>query len=439
MVRVLAKDGTKLQPTNRHGKVRRLLDNNKAEVVDNDPFTIRLLYEPDSRKTQKVKVYFDPGGKYQGFAIIANGKVIKKGTIELRDGIPELIAQRRRYRRARRHRNKRYRQPRFDNRKREDGWLPPSVQSKYDHIKRWIDKLTRHLPDFELTVEIANFDIQKLKNPEIEGEDYQQGDMYGYENLKQYLIFRENNKCQLCGEEKGNDTWNTHHLVKDSKGSSDKPSNMALLHSECHDKLHNEELEGELKQNARRLNEQKQKVNQFRYTTFMNIIKNRLCSHLKDEYGDKVDFTYGYITNVNRRKLELDKNHYNDAIAMHNKPVENNIKPIYIKQVRKKKRSLHEAVPRAGRGDKVNRDQTRREKNTKAVIKNGKKWALWDKVYIPKLGTTGFISGFTGKWVYVQDINGSYLKLPDKSYKQMNPNEIKLVNRNNNWVRKQVS
>ena len=438
MVRVLAKDGTKLQPTNRHGKVRRLLDNNKAEVVDNDPFTIRLLYET-TQHTQEVKVYFDTGGKYQGFALITNGKVIKKGTIELRDGIPELIAQRRRYRRSRRHRNKRYRQPRFDNRKREAGWLPPSVQSKYDHIIRWLDKLTKYLPDFELTVEVANFDIQKLKNPNVEGEDYQQGDMYGYENLKQYLIFREDGKCQLCGKEKGSDTWNTHHLIKDSDGGPDKPSNMALLHSKCHDKLHNKELEGKLKENAQRLTEQSNQVKSFRYTTFLNIIKNKLYSDLKDQYGAKVNFTYGYITNVNRRKLELEKTHYNDCIAMHNKQVQDNVKPIYIKQVRKKKRSLHEAVPRAGRGDKVNQDQTRRKKNTKAVVKNRKKWALWDKIYISKLGTTGFISGFTGKWIYVQDIDGNYLKLPDKSYKQMNPDGVDLVTRNNNWIRKQVS
>ena len=213
LVRVVAKDGKTLQPTNRHGKVRRLLDNNMAEVICKDPFTIRLLYEVDFRKTQQVKIYFDTGGKYQGFAIIVNGKVIHKGTIELRDGVSDLLRQRRQYRRGRRYRNKRYRPPRFNNRKRKKGWLPPSVISKYKHILNWINKLTKYLPDYELTVEIANFDIHKIKNPEIEGEEYQKGDKYGYENVKQYLIFREDARCQLCSKFKGDDTWNVHHIV----------------------------------------------------------------------------------------------------------------------------------------------------------------------------------------------------------------------------------
>ena len=165
----------------------------------------------------------------------------------------------------------------------------------------------------------------------------------------------------------------------------------------------------------------------------------KYSNYLKDKYNNKVNFTYGYITNINRRNLGLAKTHYNDCIAMHNKEVEDEINPIYIKQVRKKKRSLHEAIPRKGRGDKVNTKQIRRPKNTKEVYKDGKKWSLWDKVYISKLGTTGFISGFTNDWVYVQDIKGNYLKLPNKSYKQINPKNIKLLNRNNNWIRKELT
>jgi len=164
-----------------------------------------------------------------------------------------------------------------------------------------------------------------------------------------------------------------------------------------------------------------------------------LYNELKNKYSNKVNFTYGYITNINRRKLELEKTHYNDCLAMHKKEVEDNINSIYIKQVRKKKRSLHEAIPRAGRSDKVNTTQKRSSKNTKEVIKNDKKWSLWDKVYISELGTTGFVSGFTGKWVYVQDINNNYLKLPNKSYKQMNRDNVRLVTRNNNWIRKEIA
>lgn len=44
MVYVLDKDGQPLMPTDRHGKVRRLLETNKAKVVKRCPFTIQLLY-----------------------------------------------------------------------------------------------------------------------------------------------------------------------------------------------------------------------------------------------------------------------------------------------------------------------------------------------------------------------------------------------------------
>jgi hypothetical protein len=64
---------------------------------------------------------------------------------------------------------------------------------------------------------------------------------------------------------------------------------------------------------------------------------------------------------------------------------------------------------------------------------------LWDKVYISKIGKTGFISGFTGKWVYIQDIDGKYLQLTTKTYKQINPDNLKLKCRNNNWVKKQLA
>ncbi len=48
MVYVIAKDGTPLMPTERHGKVKWLLRKKKAKVESACPFTIRLLYEPET-------------------------------------------------------------------------------------------------------------------------------------------------------------------------------------------------------------------------------------------------------------------------------------------------------------------------------------------------------------------------------------------------------
>lgn len=53
-VYVISKGGQPLMPTTRFGKVRRLLRDKKAKVVNRYPFTIKLLYEPESLIVQEV-------------------------------------------------------------------------------------------------------------------------------------------------------------------------------------------------------------------------------------------------------------------------------------------------------------------------------------------------------------------------------------------------
>ena len=144
MVKVVDYNGKLLMPTNRHGKVRRLLKEKKAKVICKTPFTIQLLYQT-TEETQDITVGIDLGYKYTGFALIANGKVIQKGTIELRQNVPNLLITRSALRRDRRSRL-RYRPARFDNRAKPKGWLPPSTQNKYNHILSWIDKICAYLP-----------------------------------------------------------------------------------------------------------------------------------------------------------------------------------------------------------------------------------------------------------------------------------------------------
>ena len=45
MVKILDKNGQPLEDTTRNGKVRRLLKDKKARVVNGNPFTIQLLYD----------------------------------------------------------------------------------------------------------------------------------------------------------------------------------------------------------------------------------------------------------------------------------------------------------------------------------------------------------------------------------------------------------
>ncbi|WP_129729066.1 hypothetical protein [Ectobacillus funiculus] len=155
----------------------------------------------------------------------------------------------------------------------------------------------------------------------------------------------------------------------------------------------------------------------------MNIFRRRVF----DTYPD-AHMTYGSMTTPRRKELQLEKTHYNDAIATTGitNIKENTAHVLYIKQFRKKIRSLHEATARKGRKEK-NTQSKRNEKNTKSVSS----WHLNDKVRV--FGQVGWISGFSGQTCYVKNIQGDYVTVPDKTYKQVSFNHLELICHNNNW------
>lgn len=410
-------------PTKRYGKVRRMLKEGRAVVVSKKPFTIKLLFDT-TEFIQHVAIGVDPGDTTGYAAVLDNGKVVEKGEIRLRTDVKSLLDTRRTLRKSRRNRKTRYRKERFSNRKKQDGWLPPSIRQKAEHLIDKINEIISYYPDYTLKVEINKFDMQKLVNPEISGTDYQKGSLYGYENAKQFLLARERGICQLCGKGyKENDGWHIHHIIPRADGGTNKVDNLALMHKNCHIKGHKTGSIKKLK-----------KPNQFIAAAMYNAVRYKLMDEFKAIYGDKVIFTYGYKTSVDRKSLNLKKEHYNDAIAITGVSQVNDDENILtiIKQVRKKKRSLHEATARKGR-KKPNVNSKRNNKNTKEITVKGRKFALWDKVRIGN--KTGYISGFTGKSCYIQDIDGNYMDIDGKTYKQISASKIKrIVMRNNNWI-----
>jgi hypothetical protein len=130
------------------------------------------------------------------------------------------------YRRGRRNKLW-YRKPRWANRKKKEGWLPPSTQRRYDTHLKIINQLKAILPVSSVTLEIASFDIQKIENPEIQGTGYQDGDMKGYQNMRSYLMARENGKCQVCGKifDKGN-TSHIHHIIERANRGTNRAKNL---------------------------------------------------------------------------------------------------------------------------------------------------------------------------------------------------------------------
>ena len=179
---VQAQDGTPLMPTTRAGRVRRLLRDGKAVVVGHTPFTIRLTYD-STRFIQPVTLGVDAGSVHLGLSATTDSRELFAAEIELRTDIVENLSTRREARRTRRSkRSVRYRAPRFDNRRRSDGWLAPSVRQKvHSHVKAMRD-ICGILPLASITVEVAQFDMQRIKNPGIAGEDYQHGEQDGFWN-----------------------------------------------------------------------------------------------------------------------------------------------------------------------------------------------------------------------------------------------------------------
>ena len=141
------------------------------------------------------------------------------------------------------------------------------------------------------------------------------------------------------------------------------------------------------------------------------------------------EITYGSETSSSRKELRLKKTHYNDAIAITGvESIKENPNDVFfVKQFRKKKRSLHEATPRKGR-KAPNVTQKRNSKNTKKL----RGWYINDKVAC--FGKRGWISGFTGtSSVYIVDGNGQYIQIPNKNYKQVTLSNITKICHNNTW------
>ena len=301
---VQAQDGTPLMPTQKPGKVRRLLRDGKAVIASHTPFAIRLTYDT-THYTQPVSLGVDAGSKHIGLAATTQSKELYAAEVELRSDIVDNLSTRREARRSRRgKRSIRYRAPRFLNRRasKKTGWFAPSVQQKiHSHVKA-VQDTCRFLPVTSVTIEVAQFDTQLLKNPDIAGEQYQQGPRLGFWNTREYVLFRDNHQCQHCHGRSGDKVLNVHHL-ESRKTGGDSPDNLITLCETCHKAYHAGKVELKLKRNFQSLHD----------AAAMNIMRWRVYNELKQSLDIPVRLTYGYITKYIRIHAGLEKAHAVDA------------------------------------------------------------------------------------------------------------------------------
>ena len=303
-VYVLDMNGQPLMPTSRFGKVRRMLRDKKAKVVKSCPFTIKLLYEPETKIVQDVVLGVDTGSKHVGVACVGNSKVLYQSQVELRDDIKRKMDTRRMYRRTRRNRKTRYRKPRFLNRGnsiKKDRYCPTIVSKYYGH-EREIEFCKKILPIKDIVLETGKFDTQLMEKPWLQEHKwaYQKGVNYSYANAREHALVRDKYTCQCCG--KKNCRVEVHHIIFRRNGGSDALENLVTLCEDCHKAIHLGEIDLKLK-GKRRSN--------LRHATQMSIIRNMLLK----KYPDAIE-TFGYMTKANRENLGLEKDHYIDACVI---------------------------------------------------------------------------------------------------------------------------
>ena len=334
MVYVLSKTGQPLMPTENHAKVRVLLKQQKAKVVHRCPFTIQLLYD-STDYTQPVSLGIDAGSRHIGVSATTETKVLYEADVTLRNDIVDLLSTRREARHTRRSRKTRYRKPRFNNRTRKDGWLAPSVRQKVDTHLTTVRKVTEILPVSSITVETASFDIQKIKNPDIAGTGYQQGEQLDFWNVREYVLFRDGHKCQCCKGKSKDPVLNVHH-IESRKTGGNAPNNLITLCETCHKGYHNGTVS--LPKNIRR-------GMKFNDAAFMGIMRWAFFNRVKETYeplGIMVNMTYGYITKNTRIEHNLPKDHFIDARCISGHPDATSDGTVfYQKKVRCHNRQIH--------------------------------------------------------------------------------------------------
>lgn len=343
LVYVLNQNGNPLMPC-KPSKARKLLKQGKVKVVKREPFTIQMLYGSSGYK-QEITLGVDAGSKTIGLSATTTKKELLSAEVQLRNDIVDLLSARRQNRRARRNRL-RYREPRFLNRvkSKNRGWLAPSIENKIQTHLTVVDNVHKILPISKIIVEVASFDIQKIKNPSISGVSYQQGEQLDFWNVREYVLFRDGHKCH---GKKGckNKILNVHH-IESRKIGGNSPSNLITLCEECHDNYH----KGQLKLNLKR-------GQTFKDAIFMGIMRWSFYNKLKELYP-AVSLTYGYITKNTRIHNNLPKEHRIDALCISGNFLAKRLNHFYyFKKVRCHNRQIHKANILKGGVKKLNQAQ----------------------------------------------------------------------------------
>ena len=270
-----------------------------------------------------------------GFAVVQEntGRVTSALEVSHRgQQIKDALESRRALRRGRRNRKTRYRKPRFLNRTRSQGWLPPSLESRIANIEAWVRRLIKLCPVAAISQELVRFDLQQMQNPEISGVEYQRGELFSFE-VKEYLLTKWGRKCAYCGVE--NVPFEIEHILAKSKGGSNRISNLCLSCHSCNQAKGNKSVEEFLKKKPEVL---KRVLSQakapLKDAAAVNATRWELYRRLQST-GLPVEVGSGGRTKFNRKTRGIEKHHWTDAACVGVSTPEqllfNGVKPLIVK------------------------------------------------------------------------------------------------------------
>lgn len=303
-------------------RARQLLKFGRAAIYRHYPFTI-ILKSRTGGAVQPLEARLDPGSRKSGIALIAEGQrgqhLVWATELQHRgQTIKQALEKRRTVRRTRRSRKTRYRAPRFLNRRRAEGWLPPSLQSRIENTLTWVSRLQRYAPVRSLALELVKFDTQLLQNPNISGVEYQQGELTGYE-VREYLLEKWQRHCAYCHRTAL--PLQIEHLVPRSRGGTDRLSNLTLACTQCNQAKGTQTAEefgySQLQQQARQPLRDAAAVNATRYALYRRL----------QATGLPITTCSGGRTKYNRARRGYPKTHWIDAACVGERGAEVYVNP----------------------------------------------------------------------------------------------------------------
>ena len=317
------------------------------------PFTIQLRNRANDDPVQNdTEVRSSPGRRTTGIAVVLKtpreDRTVYQEEIRHRTDISRRLQERRNHRRRRRG-EKWYRAPRFDNRRRAEDRLPPSLESVVSNQEHRITRLTERSGAGSAVVQDSKFDTRKILDPMVKGREYQQGPLY-QTHLRAYVREQWNHRCAYCGKAawESRTRFELDHVIPRSKSGPTNVGNLVWACRPCNQAKADKNLDAFLAEDPERSTAVLRRAHRRKPLAAagaMAWICQTLVKRLKSQELT-VKTTTGADTAHTRKRLGFPKSHADDAACCGTRrPVTQLREPAKLKAVGHGRRKQIKGLP----------------------------------------------------------------------------------------------